>query len=286
MISCIVSDLDGTLLDGSGEISTKTKQAIQTLKQHGISFVVATGRDLKGAGSVFKGMDQQEYILLNGSIIMHQNQKVHECCLDETMLRQINAILTTYQIPCIYFTNKGIISNNKAITHQHFVDALIRSGMSQAEIEQMLNSDGFGDYADEITDLDTLLQQNYIVYKCEFYARDEVQYQELCQKLNAIEHMAISGWISLNIECTHAWANKGDALKAYARQQAIPMDQIVVLGDSSNDISMMKVVKHSIAMQNASDKVKAVAAYTLQYSHREDGVAYVIEQILERYGDQ
>ena len=171
-------------------------------------------------------------------------------------------------------------------THQHFVDALLRSGMSEAEIEQMLNSEGFGDYADEIKDLDTLLQQDYIVYKCEFYASDEVQYQTLCQKLNTMEDIAISGWISLNIECTHAKANKGDALLSYANQQSIPMDQIIVLGDSSNDISMMKAVKHSVAMKNASDKVKAIATYTLEYSNREDGVAYVMEQILERYGDK
>ena len=52
-------------------------------------------------------------------------------------------------------------------------DTVNNSGMSQAEIEQMLNSDGFGDYADEITDLDTLLQQNYIVYKCIICTFDE-----------------------------------------------------------------------------------------------------------------
>ena len=285
MISCIVSDLDGTLLDGSGEVSKKTAQAIQALKEKGIAFVVATGRDLKSASSVFKELPQEDFILLNGSIIIHQNQKLHECCLDENMLRQLNALLTTYQIPCIYFTNKGIISNHKEVTHQHFVDALVRSGMSQAEIDVMLNSDGFGDYADEIKDLETLIQQGYIVYKCEFYASNEEQYQELIQKLKDIHHIAISGWISLNIECTHQQANKGDALLSYANQQGIDMDQIIVLGDSSNDISMMKVVKHSIAMKNASDKVKNVATYTLDYSHREDGVAYVIEQVLERIGE-
>ena len=66
MISCIVSDLDGTLLDGSGEISTRTYQAIEALNKQGISFVVATGRDYKSASSVFQQMDQQDYILLNG----------------------------------------------------------------------------------------------------------------------------------------------------------------------------------------------------------------------------
>lgn len=285
MIKCVVSDLDGTLLNGAGEISERTKNAIHALTQKGISFVVATGRDIISASAVFEGMKQEDYIVLNGGMIYTQNKQFHECHLNEAELRKIDHLLNAYQISYIFFTDKGVVSNNADVTRQHFEDALLRSGMSQAEVDQMLQIDAFNAYADEVESLDELLSKGYLVYKCEFYVQDEAQYQELYQKVLQIENISIAGWVSLNMELTPQSANKGDALKLYLAHQNIALEECVVLGDSMNDASMMQVVPYSIAMQNASDALKEIAAYTLEYCNREDGAAYVMEQIIERNGE-
>ena len=282
MISCVVSDLDGTLLNGAGELSERSKDAILSLKTAGIPFVVATGRDIKSASAVFDGLSQEDYIVLNGGMIYTSNQLLHECHLSLECLRQIDDLLASYQIPYIYFTQNGVVSTNVKVTHQHFVEALKRSGMSQDEIEQMLQGEGFGNYASEVSSLDELLSQGYVVYKCEFYVKDDQQYQEIYQKIQKMQDISISGWISLNMELTPKLANKGEALLTYLNAKNISLNEVVVLGDSMNDASMMKVVRHSIAMKNASDAMKKIATYTLEYSHREDGVAYVIEQIMKR----
>lgn len=282
MISCVVSDLDGTLLNGAGEISKRSKDALLALKKKGIPFVVATGRDIKSASAIFEGFLQEDYIVLNGGMTYISNQLVHECHLSNDCLKQIDALLASYQIPYIYFTQRGVVSTNVKVTHQHFVDALKRSGMSDAEIEQMLSGEGFGNYASEVSSLEELWSQGYIVYKCEFYTKDELQYQEIYQKLAKMKDISISGWVSFNMELTPKLANKGEALMRYLKEKRIDPGEVVVLGDSMNDATMMKVVNHSIAMKNASDSIKQLAKYTLEYGHREDGVAYVIEKIIER----
>lgn len=52
-----------------------------------------------------------------------------------------------------------------------------------------------------------------------------------------------------------------------------------VFGDNYNDISMMELVGHPIAVANAEEKVKQAAKY-VTLSNNEDGVAYAIRQYI------
>lgn len=55
----------------------------------------------------------------------------------------------------------------------------------------------------------------------------------------------------------------------------------MVLGDSWNDLSMIELFPHSIAMKNAQDCIKKAAAYISSYTNDEDGAAYIFERILQ-----
>ncbi|WP_256866546.1 HAD hydrolase family protein, partial [Streptococcus suis] len=54
---------------------------------------------------------------------------------------------------------------------------------------------------------------------------------------------------------------------------------VMAFGDSDNDIEMLNYVGYSYAMENATDKVKAVAKYRAP-SHLEAGVLQVIEEYI------
>ena len=61
------------------------------------------------------------------------------------------------------------------------------------------------------------------------------------------------------------------------------MDEVMVLGDSLNDLSMMEMdFGATIAMENADEEIKAVAKYITK-SNEEDGVAYVIDEMIKLY---
>lgn len=55
--------------------------------------------------------------------------------------------------------------------------------------------------------------------------------------------------------------SKFDAIKHVCRKEGISLDEVVTIGDSPNDISMLKNVKISFAMSNSIDCVKSVAGY-------------------------
>ncbi len=96
------------------------------------------------------------------------------------------------------------------------------------------------------------------------------------QALKDIEVCAV--WSSAtNMEITHRQASKGTALQKLCQRFDIPAAQVMALGDSGNDATMLRAAGLGIAMGNAPDDVKALAdAVTLPNDR--DGAAIAIER--------
>jgi Cof subfamily protein (haloacid dehalogenase superfamily) len=81
------------------------------------------------------------------------------------------------------------------------------------------------------------------------------------------------------LEITRSGINKGEALRVLATYLAIPLERILVIGDSHNDISMFGMAGMAVAMGNAPDEVKA-AADLVAPSNDEDGVNWVLRELV------
>jgi len=73
--------------------------------------------------------------------------------------------------------------------------------------------------------------------------------------------------------------NKWNAVKAVAEVYGIKPEEIMCIGDSNNDLSMIENAGIGVAVANAKPAVRA-AAKLVTVSNDEDGVAQVIEQVL------
>lgn len=82
-----------------------------------------------------------------------------------------------------------------------------------------------------------------------------------------------------NIEIMPKVASKGNALRALAASLGIPMAQVMALGDSDNDLSMLQSAGISVAMGNANDRVKAAARFET-LTNDEEGVAAAIRALV------
>jgi Cof subfamily protein (haloacid dehalogenase superfamily) len=100
--------------------------------------------------------------------------------------------------------------------------------------------------------------------------------------LNLPIYLTYSAPIALEI--TRLGINKGEALKILAAYLAIPLERILVIGDSHNDISMFKIAGMAVAMGNAPSEVKATADLVAP-SNDEDGVAWVLREMVLKEHD-
>ncbi|MGI2315634.1 HAD family hydrolase, partial [Staphylococcus cohnii] len=59
----------------------------------------------------------------------------------------------------------------------------------------------------------------------------------------------------------------------------VKLSQVIGFGDSSNDISMLKVVGKAVAMGNANDDVKAVVD-EVTLTNDNDGIPHTLKALL------
>lgn len=72
MYKLIVSDLDGTLVDGNKKVSEYTKKVVKRLKEMGIEFIIATGRSYKGAKHIY------DLLELDGEIVCNNGTTIYD----------------------------------------------------------------------------------------------------------------------------------------------------------------------------------------------------------------
>ena len=81
------------------------------------------------------------------------------------------------------------------------------------------------------------------------------------------------------LEITHQEATKGQALRFLAEKQGIARESIVAIGDSYNDVDMLRFAGLGVAVANAPEDVKK-AADLVTRANTDDGVAAFIEEYL------
>jgi len=81
------------------------------------------------------------------------------------------------------------------------------------------------------------------------------------------------------LDVTHPEANKGMVVREAARLLHLPLDQIATIGDMLNDVPMLSIAGHSIAMGNAGADVQRVARHVTR-SNADDGFAYAVDSYI------
>ena len=93
----------------------------------------------------------------------------------------------------------------------------------------------------------------------------------------AFPELEIASSIERNLELSAPGVTKGRGLMALAEHLGLTPDQVMAVGDSGNDLTMVQLAGLGVAMGNATREVLAAAdAVTADNDH--DGVAEAIEK--------
>ena len=91
MIQYIASDVDGTLLHGHATtLNPELFDIIRQLKEHGIHFIAASGRQYKNLQRLFAPVkDDISYVAENGSMCVHDGKIVSLGHIDTDLIYEI-----------------------------------------------------------------------------------------------------------------------------------------------------------------------------------------------------
>ena len=117
------------------------------------------------------------------------------------------------------------------------------------------------------------------------FPQDEKRQQEVYEAVtSAVPEVELvspySGWFDINYR---GW-NKAQGFETLIEAIGLKPEEVIVCGDSENDLDLLKLAPHSCCMENGTDEAKAVSKYLLP-SVYEEGVSQLLEALTEAQGD-
>ena len=286
MIKVIASDMDGTLLGDDHKPSPETLAAVQRACDSGIRFMIATGRNFPGAMAELKDCGLVcDYIVSSGAEVRNPRQQVvavHPISME--LCRTIYEEIKDYPISVTFCTDGNDykigtpeeIEESLMLQMHLFFSDLPREELVQTETYQRIIRS-----TKTVSDMDELEAAKVPIYKLFLYSEDKGMLGELKQRLEQNKEIAVASSFPTNLEITDVKAQKGPMLKEYIESLGYTMDEVMALGDSLNDLSMIEMdFGATVAMANAEPEVKDAAKYITK-SNTEFGVAYAIDRLLE-----
>lgn len=286
MIKVIASDMDGTLVRNDHRISERTINAIKDAQKAGIRFMISTGRSFEQALQTMEATGITcDYIVNSGAEIRNPQKEILQSgCMDRQDIRDVYDVFKEYDLLCMFVgENMDYCIGSKEEKEQRLTQHIytFNQNMTEAEIRETEFFHSMMDKTRAFSSFDEMEASGVKIIKMFAMSNDLEMLREIDERLQKNSNLAVASSFENNLEITDVKAQKGIALKAYIESLGYTMDEVMVFGDSMNDYSMLSMdFGATIAMENGAKRAKEAAKYVTR-SNEEDGVAYVIEELLK-----
>ncbi len=269
----IAVDLDGTLLSSNSTISEENICAIKRLSDNGIKTAILTGRTFYEIPFEVRSCDSIEYFVYsNGAGINQRITGIKSCSpiAKDTAIRIYN-LLKSYTCFAELYANGIPFVNNSEFNCESFefynidknyIPVMKETRKAIENIELILYDDDF-----KIEMFDIFFKYESERMECE---------KRLLSELVDIE---VTSSMSNNLEITNKGVNKGFGLRKLCDITNNDINNVIVIGDSRNDISAFRVADTSFAVSNACPELKRLATKTI-CSNDENIMCYVEKEIV------
>jgi Cof subfamily protein (haloacid dehalogenase superfamily) len=255
----VVLDMDGTLLDNNHHVSKANKEVIHKLKREGTSIVLASGRPFESIYPYVKdlGIDLP-IIAANGALIKSPltSEVYYSSSLPINLAKEIIEYGQENQYPISLYLDGEVHTLNESLVKMHW------------ELEKI--------NARLIDQFESNRELFKIIY-ANTPQKIEEAYKHLEQKYKGELYITRSDAIYLDVMNTNA--SKGKALHQLMDMLHISSHEVLVMGNSFNDITMFEVAGLAIAMDNSPQEVKDAADFVTK-SNNDDGVAYTLDNYI------
>ncbi|HKK48785.1 MAG TPA: Cof-type HAD-IIB family hydrolase [Alkalispirochaeta sp.] len=269
MYRLLATDIDDTILAPDGSLPDENRSALRALHQRGIAVVFSSGRATASLRRVAQGIvepaDDEFLISFNGARVTSvlSGNVLSEQLIDPSTIGDIASYTRARQLLIHGYDGDTFFAEHTAPEHrtrseQYAVD----TGMEWMRV----------------ADLGAALPAGSAKL---LVIGDHDELSEHRQKLIEIGrgHLDVTFSKPTYLEVVPVGISKGTALETLAGHLGIPIAETVAVGDSLNDIEMIRAAGLGVAVANAREELKAVADVILERS----AAAGAIQELVERF---
>ena len=245
MIKLIASDLDGTLLqNGSTEVPREIFEWIMKLKERGIIFAAASGRQYHSLRNLFEPVkDDIAYICENGALTIYQGEIIDRQEIPKELGQEIIRLIEAEE------GTEALISG----TYTSYINP------KSPDYEERIRF--LGNQYKIVSDL-TEIGEPYI--KIALYEKagtednDRQKYWQ--EKMPESVKVVTSGndWLDM----LFPWIHKGVGMKALSKHLGIEKEETMSFGDNYNDVEMFETSGVAVAVNTQKDGLLKRCTYT------------------------
>lgn len=255
----IALDLDGTLLNAREEITPRNRRAIRNALDAGIRIVLVTGRGVDTPIRISKELG------LNLPIICAHGALTKDFLANKTLGHV--PVQLQYAKPMVEYAERNGLSI--ALYSEEFFYRL--------EGSKLYMEDMVGPAWREVKSFEDVMHTAPTFIR--FLGKESVDAMQ--REFGDLPlHFKIEHWLDF-VECavTNRDATKQRALARLCADFQVPSERVLAIGDSRNDVPMLRWAGVGIAMGNALPEVKQSVRYVTA-TNEEDGVALALERFV------
>jgi hydroxymethylpyrimidine pyrophosphatase-like HAD family hydrolase len=303
----IAIDLDGTLLNTSGQVSPRNLAALHLAEASGIEVVISTGRRHSFAMRVLRGLHLQPasaVVSSNGTVIRTVGSElIRRTHMSFDTARWLCAHLNDYRNTLVLtfdLTGPDGDDSRGALVVQHLDDLhtsigrWMRANEPYIQHVQRLEDALQSHPADALQPNPNPPIQMMLCGPIDRMREAEARLIEHPLITAVGDHQAPNAEVALHrttypdtdltlLDILPAGCSKASALEHIAQLRGLTSTDILAIGDNWNDVAMLRLAGHAALMSNAPDDLKTLAlssGWTIVPSNNEDGVAIAIEAAL------
>ena len=244
-IKMIVSDLDGTMLNSSYRIPPENVAAVREAMARGIIVTLATGRMYRSAKAYADELGLTAPIITyNGAVVKKASGELisGDFIPPQTVKAVLEYCLAAGCYVQLYCDGEYYYAERTETARQY---------------ERACGVDGHA------VGQDGLIERLQHVEKLLLVGRDPLSADKMALDLNIKFGGQIAAMKStaVYIEVIRPSVSKAGAMLRLAKSYGIKAEEIMALGDSDNDLSMMMAAGCPVAMGNATENVRQAAKY-------------------------
>lgn len=267
----ICVDMDGTLLNSNKDISERTKESIKKAHEIGVKIAISTGRIFTSANYYADIIGVKSPVIAsNGAYIREKDSDriIYKNILGIHRCREILELFREFNIVPHFFTDDSIYTE-RLIYSSAYYDNLNKS----LPIDRRINIEIIDNW-EKIFE-----KQQGELLKAVAIDNDSENILRAKEKIKKLSKFEVVSSMPNNFEIMSEGASKGRGVEILCNYYGIDREEVICIGDSENDLSMIKFAGLGVAMNNGERMVKENAQYITD-SNDEDGVAKVIEKFI------
>ena len=265
MIKLISLDLDGTALNPEGQLSPGVKKAIARARAAGVRVIFNTGRPVPEAAAFIREAEADALVsTLGGAMVADcaAGRTLRRWDVAEPWGRRAVEICLARNVKLMVFAGDRILVNSAY----------------KALLEKIYPYPAFHRAATVTEDILTYMDDHHLpLTKIHADGRPE---DFPLEELAALPGLTLTSSNSHDFEVVGEGVDKGRSLALIADLYGISLEECAAVGDSANDLEVLRAVGLPIVMGNAPENVKAAAA-RIAPANNQEGAAWAILSCLE-----